>query len=173
MFRPVHILPFVFLASLFGAVVVVRAHRATPPQVREAEQAFMGVPTPRDTWAVDLLARLGNTQPSAGVVRFLVQWSIAEDAGGSAFARNNPLNTTLCLPGRMTGAINGDGACGVQGYATYEDGLEATTQTLAGGAYTEIVAGLLGNDPQRAYQGLIASPWAESHYGWGESWPRE
>ena len=127
----------------------------------------------REAWAVDLLARLGNAQPTPATVRMVVDWTIAEDAGPGAFARNNPHNTTLCLPGRMTGAINGDGACGVQGYATRADGLDATVLTLASPLYAEIVAALQANDPERAKQALWASPWAESHYGYGAAWPQE
>ena len=142
------------------AVIVAQAQPSAPQGTREA-------------WATDLLGRLGNTAPTPATVRMVVEWTIAEDSGPGAFARNNPHNTTLCLPGRMTGAINGDGACGVQGYATRADGLDATALTLASPLYAEIVAALQTNDPERAKQALWHSPWAESHYGYGAAWPQE
>ena len=142
------------------AAIVAQAQPSAPHGTREA-------------WAYDLLSRLGNSSPTPATVRMVVEWTIAEDAGPGAFARNNPHNTTLCLPGRMTGAINGDGACGVQGYATRADGLDATVLTLASPLYAEIVAALQANDPERAKQALWASPWAESHYGYGAAWPQE
>lgn len=127
---------------------------------------------PREAWAVDLLGRLGNAGPSGEIVAFMVDWSIAEDSSNGALARNNAFNTTLCLPGRMTGAINGDGACGVQGYATWHDGIEATALTLEQANFAGIRAALLTNDAQRAKLELFNSAWASSHYGYGAAWPK-
>lgn len=123
---------------------------------------------PRTAWAVDLLGRLGNTAPTPETVAFVVAWTIAENRGDGALNRNNPLNTTQ-ESASTTMVINSDG---VRGYATYEDGMWATLQTLSYGYYTEIVAGLLTNDPERAKQGLFQSPWAASHYGYGAAWPK-
>ncbi len=125
----------------------------------------------RTAWGVDLLARLGNTQPTPDLLAFMVAWTYAEDAGTGALTRNNAYNTTLCMPGRMTGAINGDGACGVQGYATWQDGIEATARTLEQDNFAGVRAALLANDAQMARQELWASPWAASHYGYGAAWP--
>jgi hypothetical protein len=137
------------------AIVGVGATQAGPPL------------TDRERWAVDILAGVGNAQPTAGIVGFVVAWSCAEDSGRGALARHNALNTTQS-GFNETHAINGDG---VRGYASYDDGLAATLQTLSYGYYTEIVAGLQTNDPARALTGLLASPWAASQYGGGASWP--
>jgi murein DD-endopeptidase MepM/ murein hydrolase activator NlpD len=102
----------------------------------------------------------------------VVAWTLAEDSGDGALARNNALNTTLCMPGAMTGAINGDGACGVQGYATWADGIEATARTLEQANFAEVRGALLANDAEGARVALWASPWAASHYGYGAAWPR-
>ena len=155
------------LALLLCGVAWLTVRPAPPAIVAEAApQAPQGT---RAAWAVDVLGRLGNAAPSAATVAFLVQWSRAEDASDGAFARHNPLNTTQ-TSGAVVSTINDDG---VRGYASYEDGMAATLQTLSYGYYTEIVAGLLSNDPERAKRGLFNSPWASSHYGYGASWPKE
>lgn len=121
----------------------------------------------REQFAYDLVTRLGNNNPSPEIIAFVVQWTIAEDSSTGAFARNNPLNTTQTGFNETT-TINDDG---VKGYASYQDGLDATVQTLSYGYYTEIVAGVQTNDYQRALIGLWNSPWASSHYGYGSHWP--
>lgn len=134
----------------------------------QVEETQVGPPPPvslpnntREAWAVDLLARLGNTQPTPETVAFIVQWTIAEDACmtacgySSAWERWNPLNTTQTGYGAYA-TINGDG---VKAYPDYESGMQATVQTLSYGYYTEIVAGLQTNDPERALRGLYGSPW--------------
>jgi hypothetical protein len=106
----------------------------------------------RQRWAVDLLARLGNTAPTAETVKFVVAWSIAEDACltgcgySSAFERHNPLNTTQTGYGEYM-TINGDG---VKAYPDRDSGLAATVQTLTNGYYPHIVAGLQSNQPDMA-----------------------
>ncbi len=120
----------------------------------------------RTIFALNVLHLLHNDQPTEDTVAFIIGWTVAEDGGDGAYLRNNPLNTSQS-GFNETGSINGDG---VKGYATYEDGLDATIQTLSYGYYTEIVTGLQTNDPNRAYIGLINSPWAESRYGGGFDW---
>lgn len=120
----------------------------------------------REQFAIDLLHRLGNDLPSQRIVDFIVGWTKAEDGSDDAYMRNNPLNTTQ-IGFNETHTINGDG---VKGYATYEDGLDATVQTLSYGNYTGIVYALQNNDPEGALSALVASPWAGSHYGGGFSY---
>jgi hypothetical protein len=164
-----------YLAALVALGLLVFFAPAPAPIAAEAApmQGVAAAPqNAREAWAVDLLARLGNMQPTPALISFMIDWSIAEDAGDGALNRNNAYNTTLCLPGRMTGAINGDGACGVQGYATWQDGIEATARTLEQNNFAGIRAALLANDADAAKRELWAAPWAASHYGWGESWPQ-
>lgn len=106
----------------------------------------------RERFAVDLLARLGNTRPSADTVAFVVAW---QDAEGTS-AAYNPIATSQDMP-RAT-IFNSDG---VKNYQTYEDGIEATALTLehAYPGYADILTGLQTNDPARAFAGLSASPW--------------
>ncbi len=163
-----------YFAALVSLALVVFFAPAPAPISAEAQpmQGVAAVTGPREAFARDVLLSLGNRQPTAEIVAFMVAWSIAEDAGDGAIARNNLYNTTLCLPGRMTGAINGDGACGVQGYATWQDGIEATARTLEQANFAAIRAALLANDADAARAALWASPWAASHYGYGAAWPQ-
>jgi len=112
----------------------------------------------RTDWCTDLIHRLGNNQPTKSTIDYCIAWTMAEDSRdgpGTAHARWNPLNTTQ-TGFNQTETINGDG---VKGYADYESGMGATIQTLSYSFYTEIVAGLQSNDPERALRGLYASPW--------------
>lgn len=163
---------------LCAVAATLAALWATPPAAPIVAEAQVMVEPPadeREAWARDLLARLGNAQPTAATVAFVVAWTRAEDAClrecgySSAFERNNPLNSTM--PGYN--AIDTIDEDGVKNYPTYEDGMQATLATIRLGYYTEIVAGLQTNDPERAYNGLIASPWAGSRYGGGAAFGQE
>lgn len=78
--------------------------------------------------------------------RALLAWMYAEGAGG----RYNPLNTTLPKPGSY--AIN---SAGVQSYVSFQQGVEATAETLNYGArnnvfgYRKIKRRLRFNRPAR------------------------
>jgi hypothetical protein len=153
--------------ALYGARQIAPV-QAAPVVIVSSGTSYTGPPlTERERFAVDLLGALGNTQPTQETIDFLVEWTCAEDSGSGALARYNPLNTTQ--PGfNETHSINGDG---VRGYATYEDGLAATLQTITNGYYDGVVVGLQTNDPALALASLITSPWAASHYSGGVSWP--
>ncbi len=110
----------------------------------------------RSAWAYDLATRLGNPAPTHDTISLIVAWTKAEDGGTGAFGRNNPLNTT-----ETGGAIQTINSDGVRGYATYEDGMTATIQTLRykHAGYSEIVSGIQSNDTALLLAGLYASPW--------------
>lgn len=152
-------------ALIVGAAIgfLVMPIQAAPAQA----QAVLTPRNLREQFAIDLLAALGNTQPTVATVAFVVEWTLAEDGSDGALARNNPLNTTQSS-GAANAVINGDG---VKGYATYQDGLDATVTTLTNGLYNPLVSALQTNDAAGALQALIASPWAASHYGGGVGWP--
>jgi hypothetical protein len=154
---PLAILAFLAAYALLGRLVV----DAAPAIVAEV------VPPPanaREAWAVDLLRRLGNDAPTAPTVALVVAWTVAEDSCmhdcgySNAWERFNPLNTTQTGYGELA-TINGDG---VKAYPDYERGMQATVQTLSYSYYTESVAGLQTNDPERALRGLYGSPWGTS-----------
>lgn len=154
------VLPPLFLLFLAGATFVIKERRTPAPGPAPAPQAAaLASDDPRTSWAIDLAERLGNPAPDAATVALIVAWTNAEDRSDGALNRFNPLNTTETSGAIQT--INGDG---VRGYSTYEDGMQATVRTLSYGypGYSEIVAGLASNDPERALRGLYASPWGTS-----------
>jgi len=155
------------IAATVATALVLFLAPAQPAPVLVAEAAPQPVDA-RERFAVDVLAGLGNTSPTPATVRMIVEWTIAEDDGDGALTRHNPLNTTQSGYNE-THSINDDG---VRGYATYADGVAATLQTLSYGYYVDIVAALRANDPDAARSALWASPWASSHYGWGQAWPK-
>jgi len=153
-----------------GSAPVVQADQSIVEQAENTIDPVTYIVTeqsPREYFAVTLLDRVGNKQPSPEIVAFVVEWTIAEDGSNGALERNNPLNVTQS--GNNENVIIN--SSGVRGYATFEDGLNATVETIAYGDYNELLAGLQTNDPQRAFDGLISSPWAEDHYNSGERWP--
>jgi hypothetical protein len=152
------------------ALVVAVWVGTTPAQTAPAAPHATTPSNTRERWAIDLLAALGNAQPTPDTIAFVVEWTIAEDTSDGALSRNNPLNTTICGH-HWVGAINGDGACGVGGYATEQDGIDATIETITQANFSSIAAALQANDARGARLALWASPWAESHYGYGASWP--
>jgi hypothetical protein len=153
------------IALLLASLAGVAALLLRPAPAIQADAVAVERPADaRTAWAVDLLRRLGNDAPDAPTVGFVVAWTVAEDACmsgcgySSAWERYNPLNTTQEGHGAYA-TVNGDG---VKAYPDYESGMAATVQTLSYSYYTEIVAGLQTNDPERALRGLYGSPWGTS-----------
>ncbi len=124
----------------------------------------------REQRAMELLAALGNAQPTYDIISEVVSWSLAEDSGSGALDRNNPWNTTMC-GFNMVGSINADGACGVGHYATPADGIAANAATLAQGNFADVRNALLSNDVDGFKRALWSSQWAASHYDYGAAWP--
>lgn len=158
-------------AVLTGIVGAYYSGAATPPRLpvcvgtacirwrvnstQSVDSSPASVPTTdREAWAIDLLDRLGNTQPSGDIVAFVVAWSNAEDGSSDALDRFNPVNTIQDANGAY--AING---VGVKGYPDYDTGMDATIETLVNGRYNTLVAGLQTNDVALALSGLCDSPW--------------
>lgn len=153
-------------------LVLIKLHQVgsaptTEPQQRDEIVYIISEESPREYFATQLLDRLGNTQPSPEIIAFVVEWTIAEDVSNGAIERNNPLNTTQSGNSENT-IIN---SSGVRGYSTFEDGLNASVETIVYGDYVELLSGLQNNDPQKAFDGLIRSPWSEDHYNDGMGWP--
>lgn len=167
------VLPIVFMLFLAGATYYIKERRASTPMTPSAPFSAPQAIAPsndREAWAVDFLKALGNDQPSAETVGMVVSWTLAEDGSDGAMARNNPLNTTICGH-NWTGAINGDGACGVGGYATYQDGIDAAVDTIDQANFSAIMIALQANDAEGAKHALWESGWASSHYCNGGCWP--
>lgn len=90
------------------------------------------------SWTIDLLAAIGNTQPTAETIAYLEAWHRAE--GGTA--AYNWLNTTQ-------GAVGATdyNSVGVKNYPDAATGIQATATTLTNGRYPNTLAGLLTNAP--------------------------
>lgn len=129
---------------------------SAPPEQPAPVNEALTTDDPRASWAIDLAERLGNPAPDADTIALIVAWTNAEDRSDEAFGRFNPLNTT-----ESAGATETINSSGVKGYGNYEDGMNATILTLASDqpGYSEIVAGIQTNDPERTLAGIAASPW--------------
>lgn len=112
----------------------------------------------RMTFAKSLLATLNAPQTSANVNSILA-WINHEGGGGT----NNPLNTTLPMPGSTSFNQLGGGQ-GVQNYSSLAVGVLANARTLAGGNYSEIVSALRSGQGLcgRSFSGL--STWSGGGY---------
>ncbi len=103
-------------------------------------------------WATAFATRIGATNPAA--VNFIMAWTTEE--GASPWA-NNPLNSSLAVPGASPLAGNPDG---VKVYPSVLTGLDADTSTLLNGpAYQSVIAALRSGNVAQAAAALQASPW--------------
>ena len=106
------------------------------------------------TFASDLLDRLGAPK-TAENQRAIVAWATAEGTRAS----NNPLATTRTAPG--TTDFN---SVGVKNYPSYDEGVQATADTLRNGRYGAILDALSsGQSAQAVAQAVAASPWGTGH----------
>lgn len=92
--------------------------------------------TTRETFASNLLSKRG-LPVSVNNLKSVVCWAASENTE----AANNPLATTL----KYNGSTDFNEA-GVQNYATLEDGIDATIETLNNGDYTHIISDLANSD---------------------------
>jgi murein DD-endopeptidase MepM/ murein hydrolase activator NlpD len=112
-------------------------------------------------WANQFLSKLG-VPVTASNIQAVTTWMAWEGGHWKNSAHNNPLNTTL-KTSQSTGSMN---SVGVQRYASWDAGLDATLQTIRNGRYGNILAALqAGNDPQAVIQAVNASPWGTTIKG--------
>jgi hypothetical protein len=115
----------------------------------------------RHGWALMLLRR-GGFPTNLGNALALVAWCHGEGCQ----ARWNPLATTWRMPG--SAPFN---SAGVQHYATVEDGLDATLNTLRRGeeryGYGPILEALAeASDAERTFKAAMASSWGTGVAGY-------
>lgn len=105
-------------------------------------------------FAKSVLASIHAPQTAANI-KSIQAWAQREGGGGS----NNPLNTTLSMPGATD--FN---SVGVKNYASMAVGVLATAKTLLGGNYSDIVAALRSGNGLcgRSFSGL--STWSGGGY---------
>lgn len=120
------------------------------------QTAPTGTTTPAGTtqttgnFASDILNGIGAPVTPENI-KFIEAWMRAE--GGAD--HNNPLNTTQGAPGATD--FN---SVGVKTYTSYEQGVQATIQTLTNGLYGNILDALkAGTSAMSAADALAASPW--------------
>jgi len=102
----------------------------------------MGTILDKKLWAQTFLKALGNNTPSDSTVKFVMAWEIVESGPQSIIGcDHNPLNSTQMMPGST--ACN---SVGVQNYATYQDGINATKKTISNGLYGSLLHALSTND---------------------------
>ena len=95
-------------------------------------------------------------------MRSMLAWMTGENTK-AAF---NPLATTRK---GFDGATEFNSA-GVKNFKDFEQGVEATLETLNLGYYTDIVAALQrGTTPYELQQLVVASPWGTQHFGTGDT----
>lgn len=87
----------------------------------------------------------------------MIGWFNAEGGHWNNSAHYNPLNTTLNMPG--AGSIN---SVGVKSYNNWQQGIQATVQTLKQSSMSGIVNAFKSSDPQGVIHAISASPWGTS-----------
>lgn len=119
------------------------------------------------TWATQLLSALG-APATADNINALSTWAKHEGGHWKNSAAYNPLNTTLDMPGSST--MNG---VGVRVYNSWEQGIQATVQSLTGNnadsrGYTQIVNDLKnGASAQQTLSDISNSAWVTGKTGQG------
>lgn len=95
-------------------------------------------------------------------VRLMVEWMREENGPDNWWNRNNPLNN----------GYGSGGGSGLGSYATLVDAARYAASNLQKRTfYADIVAGLeAGTSADATARAIWASPWAESHYGYGAWW---
>jgi hypothetical protein len=102
-------------------------------------------------WRTYLLADLGAPVTPTNLAA-LNDWARSE---GTPSSWNNPLATTLTVPGSVS--VN---STGVKRYPSQRAGAEALAHTLLAPAYKPVVAALrAGNDRHAIWQAINQSPW--------------
>lgn len=129
-----------------------KAAGSTPPPTSNGYSA--------QTFAEALLQRLG-VPVSAENLDFITSWEAAEGGHWNNSATYNPLNTTLHMPGSgpMGNNPNQNGGDPVQAYTSWQEGLDATVQTIQHSRYSGIIAALHANNAQAAAQAAVNSGW--------------
>jgi cell wall-associated NlpC family hydrolase len=158
-----------FLATLIIILVGLYKLGSAPLPQTQAVQAPAAAPTnDRETWGMAFLAGIGNAAPTADTLAFVVAWQ----AGENTTAAYNPLATTQNADGATCfNYINGK--CGVKNYTSYEQGLQATIETITNGYYQHIWYGLQTNQPDIALNDQELATWGTGRGNVEQGWIRQ
>jgi hypothetical protein len=106
------------------------------------------------TWAKQLLTALGKPVTPTNLSA-ITAWAKAEGGNWHNTAKFNPLNTTQ----NATGATSMN-SVGVKSYTSWQQGMQATVDTLNNGRYGGILAALSTGTSDQAVRAAVArSPW--------------
>ena len=139
------------IASAFNPVHLLSASSSTGGSAGSATLIGSGQ---GQAFARSVLATIGAPQTPANI-QSIMGWMQREGGGGA----NNPLNTTLPMPGATD--FN---SVGVKNYSSISVGILATAKTILGGNYSDIVSALRSGNGLcgRSYSGL--STWSGGGY---------
>lgn len=116
----------------------------------------------RYQWALDVIPQVPCPLSLNNAGSF-TSWAAAEGGGFGNEAVNNPLNCTIPLPGSTDVVPTGPGSF-VQAYVSYEQGIQATVQTLTNGLYPGILAALASSVAPNGFASAVGnSPWGTSY----------
>lgn len=144
--------PFPSLATLSAQQITSQSNSGTITTTGPTGAVNGAAPTnsSQTAWFTALLKAIG-APPTTANLNSLAAWYKRENGSWPPAASNNPLNSTLSMPGAST--FN---SVGVRNYASAQQGVTATAQTLNG--YPAIVTALkAGNGLCGATSGLAAA----------------
>lgn len=140
--------PSTAFGLLRGSDMIGNVTAALIPGTSSGSASYSGIlgTGEQQQWAKDLLGKLGAPATDTSIAA-LNTWMRFEGGHWKNSAHFNPLNTTLTTPGSQS--IN---KVGVKSYGSWEQGLDATIQTLLGKSadsrgYTAIVDALKAGAP--------------------------
>lgn len=115
-------------------------------------------------FASEVLKQLGIAPNRTNMAK-MVAWMNQEGGNWHNNAKYNPLNTTLEKGGAST--IN---SAGVKSYSSWQQGINATVQTLTGGSYNGILSNLKGSGNLASFESAVnSSPWGTKFPGGGKA----
>jgi hypothetical protein len=124
----------------------VKAMSSKPPVVQGNKS--------QQEWAVGLLGKLGAPVTDQNI-QAMTTWMAFEGGHWKNNANYNPLNTTQNEKGAKS--IN---KVGVKAYQSWDQGYQATVETLKNGKYTNVLSALQqGTDSSAVLGAVNASPW--------------
>jgi hypothetical protein len=121
--------------------------------------------TDRAAFARAVLTAVGVGTPSQTQVDMMLAWMNAEHgaADASPQAAFNPLNTTLATTGSSNfNSFGPGGQYHVRNYSTWQEGVNATAQTLAQSNFSPIVAALKASNGNSFVQAIGSTGWGTS-----------
>lgn len=112
-------------------------------------------------FAVAVLNGLG-APATPQMIDWMVRWEASEGGAWNNAESFNPLNVA---------AFDNNPTNSQSVMGSWARGIQSTINVINQNNMTGLKAGIMSGDPNQASQGLFASPWASSHYGWGSGFP--